>query len=119
MLIFTIIRLGTTKSFQVKDTESARSTIAHFVTSRRHMCLWPIVKRVRVKYVLLFTFYDKINKETDDKQRGPFSELSSGARLIDLPGIDDTCKARVKVMQKYLDKCSYLWVLSDIQIACF
>jgi hypothetical protein len=33
--------------------------------------------------------------------RGPFIELSSGARLVDLPGMNDTCKSRINVMNQY------------------
>jgi hypothetical protein len=48
--------------------------------------------------------------------RGPFIELSSGARLVDLPGMNDICEARVQLMNKYLLDCRYIWVLSSIHL---
>lgn len=52
--------LGTTKHFQLVDTDSVRRTVAHFVTdanitNENPICLWPIVKCVFIKYGLFLS----------------------------------------------------------------
>eukprot|EP00026_Physarum_polycephalum_P000571 Phypoly_transcript_00572.p1 GENE.Phypoly_transcript_00572~~Phypoly_transcript_00572.p1 ORF type:complete len:1052 (+),score=171.91 Phypoly_transcript_00572:1295-4450(+) len=88
--------LGKTKKFQLKTSNAVRQVVKHFVTeTSSQICLWPIVAKVLV--------------------RGPFIELSSGARLVDLPGMNDICEARIKLMNKYLVDSHYIWVLSNIE----
>lgn len=47
-------------------------------------------------------------------KRGPLEELSSGASLVDLPGFNDTVTARALLTQKYLQNCSFIWVLAGM-----
>lgn len=39
-------------------------------------------------------------------------ELSSGAKLVDLPGFNDTNKVRESISNTYLNSCNYIWALA-------
>jgi hypothetical protein len=60
----------------------------------REMEFWPLIKIVRI-YV---------------KHRS----LSTGAVIVDLPGVHDSNAARSAVAQNYLKECSGLWIVSPI-----
>jgi Dynamin family len=49
--------------------------------------------------------------------RGPWNCLSTGACLVDLPGVRDNNVARAKVAEKYLQKCNKIWIVSPIKRA--
>ena len=48
---------------------------------------------------------------------GPWSCLSSGACLVDLPGVRDANAARAKVSQDYLQNCNKIWIVAPIKRA--
>ncbi|KAI0481588.1 hypothetical protein F4859DRAFT_512731 [Xylaria cf. heliscus] len=62
--------------------------------SERKLELWPLIKVVRI--------YTKADV------------LSSGAVIVDLPGVKDSNAARAAVAGKYIEKCNGLWVVSMI-----
>ena len=59
--------------------------------------MWPLIRRV----VLL----------------GPWPVLSSGACLVDLPGVKDSNAARANVAASYLQQCSCIWIVAPIKRA--
>jgi hypothetical protein len=48
---------------------------------------------------------------------GPWAVLSSGACLVDLPGVKDAVATRSKVAQSYLKNCSTVWIVAPIKRA--
>ena len=58
---------------------------------------WPLIKRVIL--------------------HGPWKVLSSGACLVDLPGVRDSNAARAKVASTYLRNCSCIWIVAPIKRA--
>jgi hypothetical protein len=48
---------------------------------------------------------------------GPWPVLSTGACLVDLPGVRDANAARAKVSEHYLQNCSQIWVVAPIKRA--
>ncbi|KAI1375031.1 hypothetical protein F4677DRAFT_424372 [Hypoxylon crocopeplum] len=58
------------------------------------MQFWPLVKVVR------------IHTKAD--------ALSTGAVIVDLPGVEDSNAARAAIAAKYIEKCSGIWVLAAI-----
>jgi hypothetical protein len=40
--------------------------------------------------------------------------LSTGAILVDLPGVTDTNAARNSIAKDYMKKCNYIWILAPI-----
>ncbi|KAK9781876.1 putative Dynamin N-terminal domain-containing protein [Seiridium cardinale] len=61
---------------------------------KKPMEFWPLIKVVRV-----FTKADA---------------LSTGAVIVDLPGVHDSNAARAAVADKYLEKCTGLWIVAPI-----
>lgn len=58
---------------------------------------WPIIRQVKI--------------------RCPCAALSSGAVLVDLPGVADANAARNSIAKDYMKKCDRIWILSAIQRA--
>jgi hypothetical protein len=48
---------------------------------------------------------------------GPWPVLSTGACLVDLPGVRDANAARAKVSEQYLQHCHQIWVVAPIKRA--
>ena len=48
---------------------------------------------------------------------GPWPVLSSGACLVDLPGVRDANAARANVAASYLQNCSCIWIVAPIKRA--
>ena len=48
---------------------------------------------------------------------GPWAVLSSGAVLVDLPGVRDANAARAKVAESYTQHCNRIWIVAPIQRA--
>lgn len=48
---------------------------------------------------------------------GPWAVLSSGAVLLDLPGVRDANAARAKVAESYTQHCNRIWIVAPIQRA--
>ncbi|RYP81934.1 hypothetical protein DL769_001778 [Monosporascus sp. CRB-8-3] len=66
-------------------------------TEERKMELWPLIKVVRVQ-----TKADA---------------LSTGAVIVDLPGVEDSNAARAAIAGKYIEKCHGIWIVANIQRA--
>jgi len=48
---------------------------------------------------------------------GPWAVLSTGACLVDLPGVRDANVARARVSESYLQNCHQIWVVAPIKRA--
>jgi hypothetical protein len=72
-----------------------RKRVAQFLDSSHRY--WPIVKSVTV--------------------RGPFEPLRDGAKIIDLPGLNDPNEAREEVTKRHLKTCRYVWIVFNIKRA--
>ncbi|RYP01889.1 hypothetical protein DL764_006036 [Monosporascus ibericus] len=78
---------------QREDAEHDRASY----TEKRKMELWPLIKVVRVQ-----TKADV---------------LSTGAVIVDLPGVEDSNAARAAIAGKYIEKCHGIWIVANIQRA--
>jgi len=58
---------------------------------------WPLIRKVQL--------------------RGPWSVLSTGAVLVDLPGVRDSNAARAKVAESYLQNCNQIAIVAPIKRA--
>ncbi|KAB2099953.1 hypothetical protein AG0111_0g11806 [Alternaria gaisen] len=106
--------LGTTKTIETAQASSFYQQLQHYVDSREkcnkkgrgndggrtkttkntEMEYWPLIKVVRI--------YTKS------------PALSTGAVIVDLPGVHDSNAARAAVAQGYLKHCSGLWIVAPI-----
>ncbi|KAI1429250.1 hypothetical protein F5Y12DRAFT_727371 [Xylaria sp. FL1777] len=100
--------LSTTKEIHRRTASELYDAIQIYVDSKKpsstpfgeetnggwRMELWPLVKVVRI--------YTKADV------------LSTGAVIVDLPGVQDSNAAREAVAGKYIEKCNGLWVVSMI-----
>ncbi|KAI1078414.1 hypothetical protein F5B20DRAFT_228531 [Whalleya microplaca] len=105
--------LGTTKRIYSDNADTFYEGIEQFVDSKvnktvieesddeseeddktRQMELWPLIKVVR------------INTKAD--------VLSTGAVIVDLPGVEDSNAARAAIASKYIEKCDSIWVVAAI-----
>jgi energy-coupling factor transporter ATP-binding protein EcfA2 len=80
---------------QATDLNTFRKEVAQYLESRHRF--WPIVKRVSVQ--------------------GPFQALRDGAKVIDLPGINDPNEAREEVTRLHLKTCRFVWMVFNIKRA--
>lgn len=92
----------TSKLQRYIDSSKARSTIpakrrAPGSDPSESIALWPIVRKVAIK--------------CDSRA------LSTGAILVDLPGVADANRARASVAEKYKDEATYVWIVTRIQRA--
>jgi hypothetical protein len=78
-----------------EDLDQFRKQIARYLDSKYRF--WPIVKSVAV--------------------RGPFEPLRDGARIVDLPGINDPNETREQVTRDHLATCRYVWIVFNIKRA--
>ena len=79
--------------FATPSLSDFRKHIRDYLDSKRRF--WPIVKAVRMS--------------------GPFAALKCGAKLVDLPGINDPNAAREQVTKDYLKNCRFVWVVFNIK----
>ncbi|KAI1502724.1 Dynamin family-domain-containing protein [Biscogniauxia marginata] len=107
--------LGTTKAVNGSTSEEFYDQLAVYIDSKdkntekegkkgdrrgrpkadqKKMEFWPLVKVVRV--------YTKADA------------LSTGVVLVDLPGVQDSNAARAAIANKYLEKCTAIWVVAPI-----
>ena len=98
--------LGTVKRIQSRDCASFYQRLQHYVDSQqkpngkkgakptREPQLWPLIKVVRI--------YTKANA------------LSTGAVIVDLPGVHDSNAARAAVAESYIKECTGLWIVAPI-----
>ena len=78
-----------------QDIEKFRKYVGTFLDSKDRY--WPIVKSVSI--------------------RGPFEPLRDGAKIIDLPGLNDPNEAREEVTKKHLKTCRFVWLVFNIKRA--
>ncbi|KAI1383566.1 uncharacterized protein F4822DRAFT_421029 [Hypoxylon trugodes] len=98
--------LGDTKVLKDKSAKSIYGRLQHYVDSKEkvtrvgsrksnvQMEYWPLIKVVRI--------YTKADA------------LSTGAVIVDLPGVQDSNAARAAVAQKYMKSCTGLWIVAPI-----
>lgn len=84
-----------TRTLQNQDLKEFARELAKFLSAKESF--WPIVKAVRIT--------------------GPFSALRSGAKLVDLPGVNDPSSAREKVTHDYLKNSRFVWMVFNIKRA--
>lgn len=105
--------LGTSKTVSTDDANRFYRELQIFVDSNekvtkkdmakgkgkkiRQMEYWPLIKVVRI--------YTKS------------SALSTGAVIVDLPGVQDSNAARAAVAQGYMKQCTGLWIVAPINRA--
>lgn len=98
--------LGTVKRINSRDCASFYQRLQHYVDSqqklngnkgvkpKREFQHWPLIKVVRI--------YTKADA------------LSTGAVIVDLPGVHDSNAARTAVAEGYIKECSGLWIVAPI-----
>ena len=90
------IKLALDRGVQILKAESLdefRKQISLYLDSEHRF--WPIVKTVKI--------------------RGPFPALECGAKLIDLPGINDPNEAREAITKEHLKTCRYVSIVFNIK----
>ncbi|KAI1659708.1 Dynamin family-domain-containing protein [Daldinia decipiens] len=98
--------LGSIKTLKENSAKSLYSQLQRYVDSKEKitgnenrkrnvpMEYWPLIKVVRI--------YTKAKA------------LSTGAVLVDLPGVQDSNAARAAVAEKYMKSCTGLWIVAPI-----
>lgn len=98
--------LGTVKRINSRDCANFYQRLQHYVDSqqkpagkkgaqpKRDLQLWPLIKVVRI--------YTKADA------------LSTGAVIVDLPGVHDSNAARAAVAEGYIKECTGLFVVAPI-----
>jgi len=81
------------QSLKAENLDEFRKQISLYLDSKHRF--WPIVKTVKIK--------------------GPFPALECGAKLIDLPGINDPNEAREAITKEHLKTCRYVWIVFNIK----
>ena len=107
--------LGTTKRINERQPDAFYRRLQHFVdskekgtekrdkngnkisNSKREFEYWPLIKVVKI--------YTKADA------------LSTGAVIVDLPGVHDSNAARAAVAEGYIKRCSGLWIVAPINRA--
>ncbi|GAP92026.2 putative tat pathway signal sequence [Rosellinia necatrix] len=95
--------LGTTKVLKERTAKRLYNGMQHYVDSKEKsagseknasMEYWPLIKVVRI--------FTKANA------------LSTGAVVVDLPGVQDSNAARAAVAESYMKSCTGLWIVAPI-----
>ncbi|KAI1074397.1 hypothetical protein F5B20DRAFT_586283 [Whalleya microplaca] len=98
--------LGTVKTLKEESAKDLYGRLQHYVDSREKvtgnehrkrnvpMEYWPLIKVVRI--------YTKAHA------------LSTGAVIVDLPGVQDSNAARAAVAANYMKSCTGLWIVAPI-----
>ncbi|KAL5424202.1 hypothetical protein PMIN06_005395 [Paraphaeosphaeria minitans] len=77
-----------------KDKVTGKKDKGHQKQQKNQMEFWPLIKVVRL--------YTKSEA------------LSTGAVVVDLPGVHDSNAARAVVAERYIQQCSGLWIVAPI-----
>ncbi len=77
------------------DIDEFRKFVSKFLDSKDRF--WPIVKHVSIQ--------------------GKFAPLRDGAKIVDLPGINDPNEAREQVTKEHLKSCRFVWLVFNIKRA--
>jgi hypothetical protein len=91
---------GTLRRAQKNFAKSFRSKINDYVYRKgngKEPQTWPLIRKVVL--------------------HGPWEALSTGACLVDLPGVRDANVARANVSEAYLQHCHQIWVVAPIKRA--
>ncbi|KAI1372650.1 hypothetical protein F4677DRAFT_431751 [Hypoxylon crocopeplum] len=98
--------LGSVKKLREGTARALYGRLQHYVDSKEKITgiehrkrnipieYWPLIKVVRI--------YTKANA------------LSTGALIVDLPGVQDSNAARAAVAEKYMKSCTGLWIVAPI-----
>ncbi|KAM7222463.1 hypothetical protein V8F06_002241 [Rhypophila decipiens] len=89
--------LGSTAKVSASTSEDLLESLEEYIDSTKKdgsVANWPLVKVVRV--------FAKV------------PVLESGLVIVDLPGTQDSNAARLAVAAKYIEKCTGLWVITQI-----
>ncbi len=101
--------LGTVKRINAKDSKEFSKQIAKYIDSKDQKrgkdkdkkndkadgpALWPLIRQVNV--------------------RCASEALSTGAVLVDLPGVADANAARSNIARDYMKKSDCIWILAPI-----
>ncbi|KAK1531727.1 hypothetical protein CPAR01_11376 [Colletotrichum paranaense] len=97
--------LGSVKKLRATTAKDLYATMQRYVDSKEKnphkkdvpMEFWPLIKVVRI--------FTKANA------------LSTGAVIVDLPGVQDSNAARAAVAQNYMKACTGLWIVAPINRA--
>ncbi|KAK1593767.1 Dynamin family-domain-containing protein [Colletotrichum navitas] len=98
--------LGTVKKLTATTAKDLYASMQRYVDSKEknphskknvQMEFWPLIKVVRI--------FTKANA------------LSTGAVVVDLPGVQDSNVARAAVAQNYMKSCTGLWIVAPINRA--
>ncbi|KZL84766.1 tat pathway signal sequence [Colletotrichum incanum] len=98
--------LGTVKKLKATTAKDLYASMQRYVDSKEknpyakkdvYMEFWPLIKVVRI--------FTKANA------------LSTGAVVVDLPGVQDSNAARAAVAQNYMKTCTGLWIVAPINRA--
>jgi len=81
------------ETFSCSEIEEFRKRVSIYLDSKHRY--WPVVKSVKIK--------------------GPFKTLQSGAKLIDLPGLNDPNEAREEVTKTHLKTSRFVWIVFNIK----
>lgn len=92
------IKIVLDKGFMEVETDSLkdfREKVSQFLDSKHRF--WPLVKSVSIL--------------------GPFESLKDGAKLIDLPGVNDPNEVREEITRTHLKTCRFVWIVFNIKRA--
>lgn len=95
-----ILMKGKAKSAKKEWAKEFRSKINNYVYrlgNGDQPQTWPLINKVEL--------------------RGPWHVLSTGACLVDLPGVRDSNAARAKVAERYLQNCNQIAIVASIKRA--
>lgn len=91
--------LGGQRVIPFPDVDTAKEEVRKLLSSSRSDeqggQMWPLVQQVEIL--------------------GPFDVLKCGARLVDLPGLNDPNAARDAVTRRYLEESSFVWVVYNMK----
>ncbi|KAG2146754.1 hypothetical protein DEU56DRAFT_786239 [Suillus clintonianus] len=120
--------LGTTKKISAKNSTIFAQDIAKYIDSKDQKRGGKKDKTKSSDNSLMSMLSKDKNKETKKKDHGPAlwplirqvnvrcnaQALSTGAILVDLPGVADANAARNSIAKDYMKKCDCIWILAPI-----
>jgi hypothetical protein len=93
--------LGTVKTIVAEDPKVFAREISQFTGVNDHQTgtervaeMWPLIRQAKIKC--------------------RSAALSSGAILVDLPGVADGNVARGDIAKRYMEKCKFFWIVAPI-----
>jgi hypothetical protein len=93
--------LGTTKTIVAEDPKAFNQAMCQYVGVNDHGTgterapeVWPLIRQSKIKCCS--------------------AALSSGAILVDLPGVADGNAARSNIARNYLKNCKFIWIVAPV-----